>query len=997
MSRHDPTEIVTYFRLNRDGVVSPLANRPCPFPVGSRLADCLDSDNQTAIQEWIAETFKSDMPTCLKAGAAQPPYINFAFSAFQHPQSSFLQVVCFPDASPQDFRWDQYIFDAQNDLVCRYLPGGILTYVNPAYCRYHGRKPDDLLGSSFFDLIPEAEREPMKAHVGSLTIDRPTHVVRHRVVRADGSVGWEEWHDRAFFGPEGNVIEYQAVGRDVTREVMAEAALRRTEERLRLALDASGLTLFEWDVDSDRLDPSPGLSHVLECPVPSLPTEMKAWRQRLHADDRRNFDDALHAHLEGRSETFRMRARHRTCAGDYKWVDFSGRVVDRGDDGTARHFVGTARDVHAELSSRDALHRAKDEAEAAARSKADFLAVMSHEIRTPLNGIIGMIGMLLDTDLQREQRQYAKTVRRSGEALLQIVNDILDFSKIEAGALQLEHEIVNLRETIEDVADLCAAPAASKDLELVVDITPVAPAFIRTDAGRLTQVLLNFLSNAIKFTHSGEVVLKVDLIDARHASGTLRFSIRDTGIGIPDDQMDALFKPFCQASGTYARQSGGTGLGLAICRRLVGMMGGTISVESQVGVGSRFWFDLAVDFAEGEGSFDATSWQALRQRRVLVLHANAAAREAILHDLKLWGCKAGVLESPAELAQACFRPGRKPERTPAVIVDWTIHRDQPGAAQALQDAHAAGVPLILLQPLGTPTLRTSHPYAAILDKPYKRRALYRALAGPLLDDLPESSTEPRQLASAITDQGAHVRVLVVEDNPVNQQVAKLLLEKAGYSVDVAANGNEALVAVERLCYDLVLMDCMMPGMDGFETTRTIRDRFGDDLPILAMTAATMQGDRERCIAAGMNDYIRKPIIADHLYATLRKYHTPGGKVTADTEESPVNLRVLRQTAGEDSSFMIQLSEMIRDDARLRIEELEQALKEKATRTARRHAHTLKGHALHLGAEKLTTLARRMQDLAEHEDLDECRRLLPDLVREWGRVEKAIAAIGPRGN
>ena len=669
------------------------------------------------------------------------------------------------------------------------------------------------------------------------------------------------------------------------------------------------------------------------------------------------------------------------------------------------HAVALARDVTQHQQSLNALDAAKREAEAAAQAKADFLANMSHEIRTPLNGVIGMTELLLDTPLESLQREYVEVVRTSGAALLRIVDDILDFSKVEAGRLQLEEIEFDLRGCLEEVGDLLGPRAAERGVELVLLQHPEVPERVVGDPVRLRQLLINLVGNAVKFTHRGEIVVRVTRRGVADGRARLRFEVADTGIGIETERLEGLFHAFTQADTSTTRRYGGTGLGLAISRHLVELMGGEIGADSAPGRGSCFWFEITLEARPDAATGTTPVVGELTGRTVLVVDDNPTNRQLLRELLQRWGCR--VLEAadgPSALDLLAARPaGDAPPDV--VILDFAM----PGmngeelAGELRRVAGFARVPLVMLTSVpqaGDSERLTAAGLDAYLTKPVKRRVLAEALLKvlePAAGGPPVAASRPRLVTRhSLSEERHRSRVLVVEDNEVNQKVATRLLQRLGLSADVTADGREAVEAVQARSYELILMDCQMPRLDGFEATRQIRALEGDRArtPIVAMTAGVLASDVERCRAAGMDGHLAKPVQLAALNEVVAQYlELPKAAVIDEpvAAEGPVDAARLRTLCGSDARFQRRLVELFLAESERYLGELSGALQAQDLEQIRQSAHALKGASANIGANRMRKVAAELEEAARQGDAATATGLAPSLDASFDAVASHLRA------
>lgn len=796
---------------------------------------------------------------------------------------------------------------------------------------------DDMIGKSDFDYHPRPYAEEYRAREIAVMETGVTSMVEEPVIHpVTGEQRWYASTKTPLRNAEGEIIGLVGIGRDITERKRIDETLRQRErlleavaaalsallqpnplpETIRLALGILGEALdvdrvyifenledaetgaqlarqrFEWrspratpQIDNAQLqcvtysDYSPHWfaaltrGETLAVTVDALPLA----EQSLFASQGILSALLVPIHMD---ERFWGLIGFDDCHTRRTWSASEERILS-----AAAAAIGSAlmRDrIETELQwsqqeLAEALHRAEQlavAAQAASRAKSEFLSVMSHEIRTPLNGVIGMTGLLLDTPLNPDQRQYVEIAHTSGEMLLALINDILDFSKLEAQRLEPERLRFNLRTMMEDAVEILAGRAQARQIDLVCLIAPETPTFFIGDPGRLRQIVLNLGNNAIKFTERGEVVLRVVVEAEEEKYIKLRFTITDTGIGIPPELQHRLFQPFSQIDSSTTRKYGGTGLGLIISKQLAELMGGEIGVNSIPGVGSEFWFTVRLERSQQEDETDAPN---LFGARVIVADDNLATRQLVQTLIRQWQgeCdEAGDAVAALALLRTAAQTGR-PYKVAILDAELTTPDTQPLIALIMAESTLNTTPLVLLTPLGyqCPESETDAPILQVV-KPIRYSQFAAQIKAALGQQMTSAPTALRSPLAPL-DATRPVRILLAEDNAVNQKVALTMLKKLGFSADAVANGSEALAALATIHYDLVLMDCEMPEMDGFAATACIRAGeggvFDPGVPVIAMTAHALQGDRERCLAAGMNDYVSKPVQLSTLASILERW------------------------------------------------------------------------------------------------------------------------------
>jgi two-component system, sensor histidine kinase and response regulator len=884
---------------------------------------------------------------------------------------------------------------------------GKITFVNPAACRILGYSMDEFVDQGLHDLVhySHEDRSPYPQEdcpmYKSFSAGAVSHVDNEVLWRKDGT-SFPVAYSSTPIHKDGRVIGAVVTFRDVTDRRQAEQALAESERRTRTILETAIEGVWMVDNDAVTLIANPAL-----CGILGRPQEEIVGRPIFDFVDEENrqvFLNELEKRKQGKSGAYEI-ALQRSDGVNVPCLFNATPFVD--ERGAKKGSFALVSDITARKLADEQMRQAKEIAEEATRMKSDFLANMSHEIRTPMNAVIGMAHLALQTDLTPKQADYVRKIQRSAHSLLGIINDILDFSKIEAGKMQMESVDFSLDEVLDNVSTVVGVKVHEKDLEFLMDTSQDVPLALVGDPLRLGQVLINLCNNAVKFTHEGEIIISTKVMEKDEQSVTLRFSVRDTGIGLTEEQKGKLFRAFSQADSSTTRKYGGTGLGLTISRRLVNLMGGEIWVESEPGKGSEFIFTVKFGLASKVSRRHLEPSVDLRGMRVLVIDDNASSREILQSLLETMTFQVTVAASAEEgIAELEKEAESSPYKL--VVMDWRMpgmdgikasevikrHPGLPqkpkiiiatayGREEVMQRSEQAGVDGFLLKPVGQSVLFDSIMIA--FGKEVQEGGAAVQVGGG-------DEAELQKIRGAM--------VLLAEDNEINQQVAKEILEQAGLVVRIANNGQEAVQMVMAENFDAVLMDIQMPVMGGFEATQEIRrdERFRD-LPIIAMTAHAMAGDHEKSLEAGMNDHVTKPIDPDQLVSALIRWIKPGERDTSTCES-------LVEEKGPDASFPCELPGIsmasglsrvggnkqlygkllckFKDGQGNAVEQIKAAIKSGDLETATRLAHTVKGVSGNLGAESLYSAAADLEKA-----IKENPEGLENLMTEFGSQLKTV--------
>ncbi len=935
----------------------------------------------------------------------------------------------------------RFLADTVPQIVWTSKPDGNLDYYNQRWYDYTGMTFEQTKDAGWQPVLhPDDLEEAIARWTNSFTTGSD-YQVEYRFKRAaDGTYRWHLGRAFPMRNENGEIVQWVGTCTDIDDYKRAQEALReahatmekRVIERTKELADATGklqavldaatqISIIATDTDGLITVFNSGAEQMLGYSAEEIVG--KQTPAILHLDSEvtergRELTELFERPIKGFDVFVEFARQGESEEREWTYVRKDGSQLTvtlvvtalRDGDGELVGFLGVAKDITEKKRAEEELLQAKEAAEAATRAKSEFLAKMSHEIRTPMNGVIGMTSLILDTELSDQQRHYADAISKSGESLLSIINDILDFSKIEAGKLSFEIVDFNLYEAVEDCLELLAQRAQEKNLELACLIETNVPTSLRGDPGRLCQVLTNLVGNAIKFTERGEVVVRVSVEKQIASEAVLRFEVKDTGVGIAADVKARLFQPFSQADASMSRKFGGTGLGLAISKQLVDIMKGEVGIESTPGRGSTFWFTARLARQSADSKSHPVIRGDLTDLHVLIVDDNETNREILQHQTDAWKMRSKAVANGADAIDELRQAQAANDSYQLVLLDLVMPgTDGLAVAKSIRaERDLSDVRVVLLSSIGEQLSAENLRDAGIddrLTKPVKQSLLFDCMArliGGAPNGLVAQAKKVSPAANSFAPAKQKLRILLAEDNIVNQEVAQGLLRKLGYRADAVANGNEVLEALQRIRYDVILMDCQMPDLDGYEATRRIRQLeqkrikpFDSRTPIhiIAMTANAMHGDRQECLSAGMDDYLSKPVRQSELKTALERSAVV--ETNSSEEDEPLSGKLVvdidrfRDVADNEPAMMRKLVGMYLTQTAPMLDDLHAAIETNSSGDVARLAHKLVGSSMSCGVEAFTEPLRELERLGRQGDLTGANALLDNVRHEFPRVQNAF--------
>lgn len=930
----------------------------------------------------------------------------------------------------------QAILDHTSAIIYIYDLEGRYLLVNKQFEKLVHKGREEILGRTAHDFFPPQAADLLIENNMKVLHTRESIAVEEYAPSKDGI---HTYFSNKFplFNERGIPYAVGGISTDITEIKRMHEIIRESEERLGLALKSAEAGTWSWDIPENIMEWDEHMHHLFGLKPGSFPKSFESFLSLVHFQDRETVAADVKKSIT-ESTDYDSEFRIIFPDGSVRTFGTRGKVY-RNDAGQPIRMAGVCWDITRRKQAEEDLRTAKEMAETLAKkaqeanlAKSAFLAAMSHEIRTPLNGVIGMTGLLLDTSLSTEQHEYVDIIRVSGESLLSVINDILDFSKIESGRMELDEVSFDMHNIVHKTVEVAAAQIHKKGIAVGAYIESDVPAWLMGDPSRIRQVLNNLLGNAAKFTEKGEISLKVKLLKKKESKVTLLFEVKDTGIGITPEVRAHLFQPFSQGTKSTSRKYGGTGLGLAISKRLVKIMGGNIDVESTPGEGSKFWFTIQLNESHAPAArTNLVMSPELQGLRVLCVDDNAINREIIKRQTESWNLRCDLAKGAEESLVMMKKAAAENDPYSLVLVDYVM----PGMSGAdlvkvmNQKKEFAQTSIIMLSSLGSVFKGDELKKLNIsmnLTKPLRQDKLYDSIVSVLtssnkIKSLQEENSmatvaqaQPQQPQSQQQQnpqktQAQKAHILLVEDNPINQQLALRVLDKLGYEADAVVNGTLALPAVQKYPYDLILMDCQMPEMDGYTATAEIR-KFEQNkhkhTPIIAMTAHALKGDREKCISAGMDDFISKPFDIHCLAEKIEEWLKQGNTTKQDTvftdkkvsaasgslEKDVIDIERIQSILGDDLEVIREFMKNFISITTELLKDINNAIKKQDSQLAKDLIHRLKGSSGNTGIMRLYEVCKTAEETVRKSDWESMDKLYLQMEDEFIKVQENCGKI-----
>lgn len=897
------------------------------------------------------------------------------------------------------------LLDSTNNIVYLSDLTGKFLLVNKQFEKVFNKSTIEVISRKSTELFPKNISDSLNSEISSV-IEMRTPVNSEELIETKRRSYTFFTNKFPLFNDDGMLYAIGVVMTDISNFKKKHIALKDNETRLLLALESAQVGTWVWDINADKISWDDYMHKLFGLRPHSSPGYFEGIINLIHPDDRSQIKNEMQKCLSQKKEDYQAEFRVIQSDASIRHLSLKGKVYYNANKEAIR-MTGACFDITSQKEVDYELVKAKEIAESLARqaekansAKSTFLASMSHEIRTPLNGIISMTELLLESPQNEDQRELTETIRISGEALLNIINDILDFSKIESEKMEIEKAEFSIHSLVQDSIEIVATQIYRKGLEIGAYVESNVPEYLIGDPSRIRQILTNLVNNSTKFTEKGEICVYVKLKQKQGNQVTLLFEVIDTGIGISQEIKERIFNPFSQGDASTSRKYGGTGLGLAISKRLVETMGGAISVVSELGKGSNFWFSLPLTISEKSHAVkDITIPSEMVDTRILCVDDNSFNREVVKHLTDSWNLRSDTCSNAGEALSMLKKAMADEDPYKLLLIDYTM----PGMngaelSQIIRELpEFSGIPIILLYSLGANISSdelNKLKISASIAKPIRPVKLLETITHILIGHPEKISENQLSQNDLMTTPVSNVKILLAEDNLINQKVAMRILNKSGYHVDIAMNGLEALNLFKQNKYNLVLMDCQLPEMDGYVATQEIRKFESENklrpTPIIAMTAHALKGDREKCIAVGMNDYITKPISIKLVPKIIEKWlnHNPE-KAAAHTNEATIDMRRIHEIFGYDAKAIHEFLNTFIKNTLLLINQITPAVENKDLTAAKKTLHQLSGSSSNSGMIKLFEYSKKAEEMLTAGNWGEIKILTIKIKEEASKLKIKI--------